>query len=213
MQENAYADRDGDRLVGWILAATSAIALVGMANHPVGPETFNDFGRIFHGVMMVTAIVVFATLSRFAARSGTERFPVWMGLVCLGFGTAANLIAGSIDGFVVPELADRGLKDQMWPLTWALNQTMAHGAVYLTGVAFVLWGIDWARRTTGAARIRGAAAALFGVIPPVCLALGIINMHAFGAFIAYSIQTIFSILAAWEMLPSQAINQTQVSPS
>lgn len=200
MLENASANRYEDRLVGWMLAATSAIAVVGMANHPVGPESFQDYGRIFHGVMMVTAIVVFAALSRFAARNGTDRFPVWMGLVCLGFGTAANLIAGSVDGFVVPELAERGLEEQMWPLTWALNQTMAQGAIYLTGAAFVLWGIDWARRTSRAARVRGMAAALVGIIPPVCLALGIINMHAFGAFIAYSIQTIFSILAAWEML-------------
>ncbi len=200
MQENSSANRYEDRLVGWILAATSAIAVVGMANHPVGAESFKDYGRIFHGTMMVTAIVVFAALSRFAARSGTERFPIWMGLVCLGFGTAANLIAGSVDGFVVPELADRGLEEQMWPLTWALNQTMAQGAVYLTGAAFVIWGIDWARRTTGAARIRGVAAAFVGVIPPLFLAFGVINMHAFGAFIAYSIQTIFSILAAWEIL-------------
>lgn len=200
MQENASANRHEDRLVGWMLAVTSAIAVVGMANHPVGAESFKDYGRIFHGIMMVTAIVVFAALSRFAARSGTERLPIWMGLVCLGFGTAANLIAGSIDGFVVPELAERGLEEQMWPLTWALNQTMAQGAIYLTGAAFVFWGIDWARKATGAARIRGAAAALVGVISPVCLALGIINMHAFGAFIAYSIQTIFSMLAAWEIL-------------
>lgn len=200
MQEDSSAERCEDRLVGWILVATSIVAIVGMANHPVGAESFKDYGRIFHGAMMVTAIVVFAALSRFAARSGAERFPVWMGLVCLGFGTAANLMAGSVDGFVVPELADRGLEEQMWPLTWALNQTMAQGAVYLTGAAFVIWGIDWARRTTGAARIRGVAAALVGVIPPLCLALGIINMHAFGAFIAYSVQTIFSILAAWEIL-------------
>jgi hypothetical protein len=187
-----------------VLAATSAVAVVGMANHPVGPESFKDYGRIFHGVMMVTAIVVFAALSRFTSRNGMERFAVWMGLVCLGFGTAANLIAGSVDGFVVPELAERGLEEQMWPLTWALNQTMAQGAIYLTGAAFVLWGIDWARRTTGAARMRGMAAALVGIIPPVCLALGIINMHAFGAFIAYSIQTIFSMLAAWELLRTKA---------
>ena len=200
MQENSSASQYEDRLVGWTLAATSAIAIVGMANHPLGAESFKDYGRIFHGIMMVTAIVVFATLSHFANRSGTDRFPVWMGTVCLGFGTAANLMAGSVDGFVVPELADRGLEEQMWPLTWALNQTMAQGAVYLTGAAFVIWGIDWARRTTGAARIRGVAAAMVGVIPPLCLALGIINMHAFGAFIAYSIQTIFSILAAWEIL-------------
>ena len=200
MQENLLVSRSEDRLIGWILAATSAIAVVGMANHPVGEESFKDYGRMFHGVMMVTAIVVFATLSRFAARYGTERFSVWMGLVCLGFGTAASLIAGSVDGFVVPELADRGLEEQMWPLTWALNQTMAQGAIYLTGVAFVLWGIDWAKQTNGAARMRGAAAALVGVIPPLCLALGIINMHAFGAFIAYSIQTIFCVLAAWEIL-------------
>lgn len=200
MQENSSANRHEDRLIGWMLVATSAMAVVGMANHPVGEESFKDYGRIFHGIMMVTAIVVFATLSRFAARNGNERLPIWMGLVCLGFGTGANLIAASIDGFVVPELADRGLEEQMWPLTWALNQTMAQGAVYLTGAAFAIWGIDWARRTTGAARIRGVAAALVGVIPPLCLALGIINMHAFGAFIAYSIQTIFSILAAWEIL-------------
>lgn len=111
MQENSPTNRREDRLVGWMLAATSAIAVVGMANHPVGAESFKDYGRVFHGIMMVTAIVVFATLSRFAARSGTDRFPVWMGLVCLGFGTAANLIAGSVDGFVVPELADRGLEE------------------------------------------------------------------------------------------------------
>lgn len=101
----------------------------------------------------------------------------------------------------------------MWALTWALNQTMAQVAVYLTGAAFVLWGIDWARRATGTARIRGVAGALVGVIPPLCLALGIINMHAFGAFIAYSIQIIFSILAAWEILRPQAEYQTQIVPS
>jgi len=200
MQENLLANRGEDRLIGWMLAATSMVAVVGMANHPVGEESFKDYGRIFHGIMMVTAILVFATLSRFATRNGTDRFSVWMGLVCLGFGTAANLIAASVDGFVVPELADRGLEEQMWPLTWALNQTMAQGAVYLSGAAFVLWGIDWVRQATDAARLRGAAAALVGIIPPLCLALGIINMHAFGAFIAYSIQTIFSMLAAWEIL-------------
>lgn len=201
MTDNCNSLQSSGRFAGWLLLLTSALTVFGMANHP---ETFSGYagmGQPLHGALIVTNILAFSAFAQFACSRGLTRFPVIFGLVCLAAASIANALAGAINGFVVPELLSSSAADKAaLALAWELNQTLAHGAVWLTGSAFILWGADLAWAQNGRGRTAGMLGALVGLIPIAILASGLIEMKAGGAFIAYSVQSGFGLVAAWNLL-------------
>lgn len=190
-----------ERTAGLVLLATSTASVLGMANHPTSFAEYTALSRMLHGMLVVVAVLAFAAFVEFARKRGLARFSVLLGLVFLAFGTIANALAGSINGFVVPELMDNATADEaVLALCWALNQTMAQGAVYASGAAFLIWGADMAVTNSGSVRIAGVAGALSGLVPVMLLATSLMDMSVGGAVVAYSIQAAFGLVAAWVLV-------------
>lgn len=187
-----------DRAAGLMLIVTSLASVAGMASHPATFAEYTALSRHLHGWLILIDILAFAALTQFARKRGLASFHVLLGSVFLAAGSIANALAGSVNGFVVPELMENGAADKaVLALSWAFNQTMAQGAVYASGAAFLLWGADMARTDDHALKLAGFAGVLSGVIPVLLLATGLIDMRVAGAFIAYSVQAAFGLAAAW----------------
>ncbi|MFT3808410.1 MAG: hypothetical protein QM698_00675 [Micropepsaceae bacterium] len=190
-----------ERAAGLLLLFISFAVVSGMANHPSSFAEYTAHSRALHGILIVIAVLALAAFARFAVKRGLARLPVLLGLAFLTFGTIANALAGTMNGFIVPELmADGGVDKPILALCWAFNQVMAQAAVYASGIAFLIWGADMAASGEGADRAVGAAGALAGLLPAVLLAAGLIDMNVGGAFIAYSVQAAFALAAAWTLL-------------
>lgn len=201
MTEHYNTAGSSGRFAGWLLVGTCALTVLGMANHPETFEGYASVGQPLHGLLIVTNVLAFSAFAQFACLRGVARFPVLLGLVCLAPASIANALAGSINGFLVPELLASNLSDKaVLAFAWELNQILAHGAVYLTGSAFFLWGADLAWSQNGVGRSAGVVGALVGLAPIALLVFGLIEMKAAGAFIAYSVQSAFGLVAAWNLL-------------
>ncbi len=192
------------RVAAFVLIFISFTTVVGMANHP---QSFSEYGAVggpLHGALITVAVVALAAFAKFAQMRGLGRFHVLLGLVFLSFGTLANFLAGSIDGYIVPNLLADGIADKtLLALCWELNQQMANSAIMASGAAFFIWGLDIAASRNSTNRVLGALGALSGLLPIILLATDIIDMKTFGAIIAYSIQAVFGLVAAWALLKTQ----------
>ncbi len=184
----------GERVAGTALTVAAALAVLAMAHHPTGTALAATLGRAVHGVLMALILVMLAGFFRFAALRGLERFVVALALTFYASGTLANLLAGAINGFVVPALLEREAYEANAALLWTMNQTFAKAAVFATSAAFALWGFDLLARGRGLARPLGLGGIVAGLAPAALLAAGVLDMHVAGAFAIYGAQSLFAAL-------------------
>jgi hypothetical protein len=186
---------DNDPVAGSALAVSAALSVLVMAHHPTGTALAAGLGRLVHGAMMALVVVMFAGFCRFAVRRGLDRFTVMLALALYSAATLANLLAGTINGFVIPALLERNAYEENALLLWTLNQTFAKAAVFAISAAFALWGADLAVRGAGLARLLGTAGVIAGAAPAALLAGGVLDMKVAGAFLIYAGQAAFSAAA------------------
>jgi hypothetical protein len=198
---NSNAGPD-DRLAGAALAGASALSILAMAHHPTGTG-HSPLAEIVHGAMIVFVLASFAGYSRLAARRGLQRFVIWAALVTYGAGAMANVLAATINGFVVGAVVADGASDDILRLCWALNQALAYGAVYATSIAFLLWGADL-MRDGGARRIIGVIGVAAGTAPAALLMTDTLEMNVAGAFVVYALQAAFGVLVGADLLRTGA---------
>jgi len=186
--------REGERAAGAALVVSAALSVLVMAHHPSGTALAATLGRVVHGMMMALVVIMFAGFLRFAVGRGLSRFAVTLALVLYGAAALANLLAASINGFVVPALLERNAYEENAALLWTLNQTFAKAAVFAISAAFALWGADLFLSDRGAARLLGVAGIFAGVIPAALLAAGVLDMHVAGAVVIYAAQAAFAAM-------------------
>ena len=184
--------KQGETVAGAALAIAAALTVLAMAHHPTGTALAATLGRAVHGVLMVLILLMLAGFIRFAAMRGLGRFVVALALTFYASGTLANLLAGAINGFVVPALLERGAYETNAALLWTMNQTFAKSAVYAISAAFALWGADMLARGP---RLIGAAGIVAGALPAALLAAGALDMDVAGALVLYGGQALFAVLA------------------
>lgn len=184
-------------LAGGALAAASALSVLAMAHHPTNLEDARLAGAV-HGAMMVFVTMSLAGFASFARARGMQRFAVAAGLTFYAAGAVGNLLAASVNGFVAPALAARGgVGEDVIAFAWALNQTLAYGAVYATAAAFALWGADLLTRQ---ARLAGLAGLAAGLGPAALLAADALDMQVAGAFIVYGVFAAFGVVIGLRMI-------------
>lgn len=191
-----------DRLAGAALAGASVLSIVAMAHHPSGAG-HGALTQVVHGTMIAIVVVVLAGYGRLAARRGLHRFSNLVALVAYGAGAAANMLAATINGFVVERLVGHDASQEVLRLCWELNQSLAYGAVYATSAAFLLWGADLAREP-GLRRVIGLAGLAAGVAPALLLMTGMLGMNVAGAFVVYAVQAAFGVLVGAELMRARA---------
>lgn len=179
-------------VAGWALALSAALSVLVMAHHPTGTAHAAMLGRLVHGAMMVLVVVMLAGFARFTIARGLDRFAAALALAFYLAAAIGNLLAATINGFVVPALLERGAYEENAALLWTLNQTFAKAAVYAISAAFALWGADMLARGP---RLIGAAGIVAGALPAALLAAGVLDMHVAGALVIYAGQALFTMLA------------------
>ena len=184
--------RASEPVAGWALALSAALTILVMAHHPTGTAHAATLGRIVHGAMMLLVVVMLAGFWRFAAARGLDRFAVALALALYSAAAIGNLLAATINGFVVPALLERGAYHENAALLWTLNQTFAKAAVYAISAAFAFWGADMLARGS---RLTGAAGIGAGALPAALLAAGVLDMNVAGAIVIYAGQALFAALA------------------
>lgn len=191
-----------DRLAGAALASASILSIVAMAHHPSGP-TQSGLGEIVHGTMIAIVLVTLAGYARLAARRGLHRFSTLLALVAYGAGAGANMLAATINGFVVQRVAAHGAGEDILRLCWELNQAFAYGAVYASSAAFLLWGADLAREPD-LRRVIGLVGLAAAMTPAGLLMTGALAMNVAGAFVVYALQAAFGVLVGADLMRTRA---------
>ena len=192
-----------DRAAGAALAGASALSIVAMAHHPTG-FGHAPLAQIVHAAMIVFVVVAFAGYSRLAARRGLQRFSILLALVAYGAGAMANVFAATINGFVVGAVVANDASADILRLCWALNQTLAYGAVYATSIAFLIWGADLVREQ-GLRRLIGLVGLAAGIAPAAMLLTGALAMNVAGAFVVYALQAAFGVLIGADLMRASRV--------
>ena len=186
------------KTAGGVLLAAAALSIFAMSHHPTGigaagSAAVMTLGGAIHATMIVVLAAMLFGLTIFSVRQGLGGLML-AGLLAYAIGFVGNLIAGTINGFIVPAVAaevDRATSQDVFTALWLANQAMAKLGVYAAGAAFVFWSACLLRGRPLSNRIVGALGVLAGLAPALALYFGAISLDVDGALFAYGVQ------AAW----------------
>jgi len=193
MDQTIKDARIDDRTAGAALALASILVVAVMAHHPSNFES--ELGRPVHAAMIILIVVSWAGYARLAGRFGLHRFSVLFSLAVYTVASLANVLAGTINGFVTPALKELNVSGDVLRMCWEINQAMAFGAVYATGAAISIWSVQLLR-VGGAERIIGMGGIGIGAATAVLLFSGTLSMDVAGALVIYALEALFGLLAA-----------------
>lgn len=188
--------RAGNRVAGVAMIAASLGVVVAMGHHPSGLHGGALAGMV-HGGMIALLLLLMWGFLMFAVDRGAARPLIAAGLIAYAVSLFAHIGAGTINGFVVPGLADPeapAVSHDILRLAWQSNQALAQLGVYLTGAAYVLWSSDLLRDQSKAARFTGAIGLVAGAVPALLLASGTLRMDVSGAFLIYGMHVTWAAL-------------------
>jgi hypothetical protein len=178
-----------------------------MAHHPTGIQPGDGAGpmtlsTLVHAAMIVLLAANLWGLIIFTARLG---FDGWMlaGVLSYGLSVIANVMAGLINGFIVPAVADavdRAASADIFVLLWESNQAAARLAVYAAGIAFVSWSVRLIRLGTPEHIALGGMGMVAGVTPTMALYTRVITLDVDGALLAYGAQAAWVGLLGLQMI-------------
>lgn len=189
--------RQADRIAGSAMIGGAALSLLAMAHHPTSAHA-GPIGGIVHGAMIAVMTITFYGFAHFALRRGVGQPAILAGLVAYAVSLFAHIGAATINGFVVPALAARGIANHdLFLLAWESNQALAKLGVFAVGIAFTLWALDFLRRPGLEAKAIGGLGLLAGLAPAALLGTGAIRMDVAGAGLAYA------AFAAWAVIVGQ----------
>lgn len=190
---------DGDRTVGVILLIAAVLTVVTMAHHPSGHG--GALGLVVHGTMIVLLSSTFFGFCYYSMRRGLGRLLILAALVAYALNYFAHIIAATVNGFIVPALAEHGqdIPHALFLFAWESNQAFARLGTVATAVAFGLWGLDLMRRESGFSRLVGAFGLVAGALPLVLLFKDS-TMDVRTALVIYSLHAGFVALVAVQMI-------------
>lgn len=183
------ASNASDRTVGIILLVTALLTVFSMAHHPTNAHAASMV-YLVHGAMLILLSSMFFGLVYYSLRRGPGNIMVLAALVAYLLNYFAQVIAGTVNGFIVPQLAERGnaIPHEFFVAAWVTNQAFAQLGTVATAVAFALWGLDILRNCQGMPRLVGAFGIVTGIVPLAILlndstmdvptALTIYGLHA-----------------------------------
>lgn len=195
------------RVAGIVLLVVAVLTIVAMAHHPTGLEPGDtsggmSFGGFIHATMLVLLSATLWGLTVFAIRQGLGG---WMlaGIVAYGISFIGNLIAGLVNGFVVPAVAarvDHAASGDLFILLWQTNQAAAQLGIYAASAAFILWSVFLLGRKMAADLVVGSLGLIAALVPAVGLFTALITMNVDGALLAYGVQSAWTGLVGLQML-------------
>lgn len=193
----------GDRIAGTILLVTGVLIPFGMLHHPTH-VTASHLSPL-HGALIALLLGSAYGFAHLVLRLGIIRPHVLGGVVLYSISVVANLLAGTINGFVVPRLAAIGPSSGDLALLWEVNQALVQVAVITAGTALILWGTAFAAREDVLSRVIFVAGIVLGAVPAALLLAGVIRMDVNGALLAYASQASWGALVGWLLLGGRLV--------
>jgi hypothetical protein len=197
---------ESERIGGAALIAAAAGSVLAMSHHPSGLQA-GGLGPIVHGAMLVFLGLTAFGFAAFAAARGPAKPAILAGAVCYALALFGHAGAATINGFVVPALAEHGtgaIGRDMFLFAWESNQALAKLGVIANGLALLFWSADFLGRYGREARAIGAAGLVAGAAPPLLLLTGAIDMNVAGAFLAYALQGAWSAVLGIHLIRGKA---------
>jgi len=189
-----------DRIAGGALIGAAAVSVLAMAHHPAGADA-GALGGIVHGTMIAVLMASAFGFAHFALRRGAPRPAILAGLIAYALSAVVTIGAATINGFIVPALAARGVTDRgLFLFAWEANQALAKLGVYATAAAFAFWSLDFLRRPGLEAKAIGALGLAAGPGVAALLAAGVIRMDVAGAGLAYAAFALWGVLVGLHLI-------------
>jgi len=189
------------RLAGLALIVGAAGTVATMAFHPSGAHA-GGLAAGVHGLMIAWLMLLTWGFANFAIRRGAARPLILAGLLAYGVSLVGHIAAATINGFVVPALANPAapaVSHDLFRLLWHSNQAFAKLGVYMTGAAYAFWSLDMLGRRSGPVAIPWLGL-VAGGLPAVLLVFGLIRMDVHGALFIYAVQAAWAALIGWQLL-------------
>lgn len=172
-------------IAGIVLVTCGALAVFAMAHHPsvetrTPAEAIREIGRIgsvneiVHGAMIGIIAALLFGLTIFSMRRGLPSEAILGGLIAQAIGTGAMIVAATISGFLIPDIAARyataspqGLQFAVQVISICGESVQLFGKLGVIGMtlAIALWSVDLirARSIVRMAGILGFGAAALAV--------------------------------------------------
>ena len=194
------------RTAGFILCAAALATVVAMALHPSSAHAVG-LGAVVHASMILLLALMGWGFLQFARARGVWSGWVSAGLVAYAVGVFGHIVAGTINGFVVPAMAGPAapVSHDIFRFAWHANQAFAKLGMIAGSAAYLLWSIDLLRKGPG--RLLGSAGAVIGISVPLLLFSGVVRLDVHGALLLYGLQ------ALWAAMVGTAMARGQIQPS
>lgn len=194
-----------ERIGGTALLVAAAGTVAAMAHHPSGPGA-GSLAVIVHAAMIGFIALIAFGFAAFAAARGAARPTILAGAICYAIALFGHVGAATVNGFVVPALAarDAAIGHDILLFAWEANQALARIGVIATGLAFILWSIDFLRRRGIETRLIGAVGLLAGAVPAALLLTGLVAMNVAGASLIYALQAAWTALVGLHLVRGRA---------
>lgn len=185
------------RTAGWILCAAALATVVAMAFHPSGAHA-GGLAAAVHASMITLLSVMAWGFLQFSLARGISGGLVSAGLAAYALSVLGHVVAGTINGFVVPALANSAtpLVHDVFRFAWQANQAFAKLGIIAGSAAYLLWSADLWRGGERALAAAGAAIAS-GII--VMLLTGAIRLDVHGALLLYGLQALWAVMVGLAM--------------
>ena len=189
---------NGSRFAGGILAVAALGTIIAMAFHPSDAHAAGT-AAVVHSSMIVLLLAMGWGFVQFAASRGVWGGWVSAGLVAYAASVFAHVLAGTINGFVVPALLDPAapVSHDIFRFAWQLNQALAKFGMIAASAAYLLWAVDLWRRDGDS--LLAATGSAIGVAVPVLLLSGLVKLDVHGALLLYGLHALWAIMVGVAM--------------
>ena len=199
MDQTAHAP--DARIAGYALIASAALIVFAMGHHPSGGHgqaplvAGLSLSKLVHGGMIIFILAQAWGLSVHARLRGPGGW-AQAGILVYLLGAVGHLIAGTINGFVVPAMGDA--PHAQYLLLWNMNQAFAGFGAMASSAAILFWSIDLLNRVP-----RGRVIGLIGLgvalVPAGAFLSGVIALDVAGAFLIYAAHALWAGLIGWRL--------------
>lgn len=182
------------RIAGLSLILAGGLIVFIMMHHPThfGAAALNAW---VHGGMIGVILLATIGVSYWGVSSPQSRLLRLSATLLYFVGSFLNILAGAINGFIVPEVIEQfgdGLSRDLQGFAWAFNQTMARIAVVVHGVAMLLFSLQ--SSNSGSPKIEAAFRGIGGLAG--ILTIGILIVHR-GSMAVHTALAVYSLDAIW----------------
>lgn len=207
-----------DRVIGWMIAIATALAILMMAHHPtIHTDAMADviaemarkaaINRFVHGSLIALIGVLLFAFSEYSRRRCRNTPLLRAALLAYAIGALASIGAGLINGFVSTELALRyadanadalEVLRHLLRLCWRFNQALAQLGEIGRGMAMVLWSIALLR--AGNQRWLGGFGLIAGGVPVLAILSGMLPLDLHGALLALAAMSAWNLALAMQLI-------------